>query len=337
MYSIKENIALESYNTFHVAAFARYFVELTDESQVHDFLNSQHHNKHSLFVLGGGSNVLFTRNYQGYIIKPEIMGIERIKEIGRDVFLRAGAGESWDGFVQYCVDHNLGGVENLSWIPGTVGASPVQNIGAYGIEIKDIVEKVEGYFMDSGRKFTLLAADCRFGYRDSVFKKQYKGNIIITHVTFRLNKEPEFNTSYPDLQKEMDEFSDTTIRNIRQAIIKIRKFKLPDHEETGNAGSFFKNPVISEDKIRELKQHFPGIPSYIMNDGSFKVSAAWLIEQAGWKGKKYGKAGTHNRQPLIIINLGGATGADILQCAIRIQNAVMNTFGIKLETEVNII
>ncbi len=336
IYSIHENFPLESYNTFHVKAFSRYFVELSDEEQVNVFLKTRN-TDHPVFVLGGGSNVLFTREFPGTIIRPAIRGINLVKEKGTTVFIRAGAGENWDGFVHYCVAQNLAGIENLSWIPGTVGASPVQNIGAYGVEIRDCIEVVEGFYIDSGKKFMFTANDCRFGYRDSTFKNELKGKVIITHVVYRLTRESLFNTTYPDLLKEMDQYSETTVENIRKAIIKIRKFKLPDPDELGNAGSFFKNPVISAEKHNELKLHFPGMPVYAKNDGTNKVPAAWLIEQAGWKGRKYGNTGTHKRQPLIIVNHGGATGAEILECAMKVRSDVMRMFGIKLEMEVNVI
>lgn len=337
MYSIKENFPLVSYNTFHVTATARYFVELNNESSVRSFLNSRAFEQIPLLVLGGGSNILFTQDFKGVVIHPLIKGIEVTEEKKSHVFLKAGAGENWDSFVQYCVDHNLSGVENLSWIPGFVGASPVQNIGAYGTEIKDFIENVEGYTIQTGKKFRLRANDCRFEYRDSIFKHDLKGKVVITHVTFRLNKDPLYNISYPDLKEEMNNYEDTTIRNIREAIIKIRKFKLPDPAETGNAGSFFKNPVLEVDRAAELKKYYPSVPVYAMNNDTSKISAAWLIEQAGWKGKNFGNAGTHKRQPLIIINRGGATGEEILKCAQKIQKAVMNLFGVRLETEVNII
>lgn len=337
MHPIKENHPLIDYNTFHVAANARYFIEVNDESSVRDFLNTGSYTSLPVFVLGGGSNVLFTKDYPGTIIHPLIRGIEVAGEKASEVKLKVGAGENWDDFVRYCVDHNLGGIENLSWIPGFVGASPVQNIGAYGTEIKDNIEKVEGYLIGTCKKFSLHARDCKFAYRDSIFKNELKGKVIITHVTYRLTREPVFNITYPDLQKEMEVYSDATLQNIRQAIIKIRKFKLPEPSDIGNAGSFFKNPVLTNDRVTELKRFYPGIPVYAIDDSTSKISAAWLIEQSGWKGKNYGNAGTHKRQPLILINRGNATGLEILQCALKIQKAVMNNFGVKLEMEVNII
>jgi UDP-N-acetylmuramate dehydrogenase len=337
MHSIIENFPLLDYNTFHVAAMARYFVELTDDKSVTEFLSVTSGKHEPVFVLGAGSNILFTQDFKGTIIHPAIRGIETSADKGSTVIVKVGAGEKWDDFVQYCVDRDLGGIENLSWIPGLVGASPVQNIGAYGMEIKDNVEKVEGYMIGTGKEFSLKGRECQFAYRDSIFKNELKGKVVITHVTFRLNREPVFNTSYPDLRKEIDEYDDTSLHNIRQAIIKIRKLKLPDPSELGNAGSFFKNPVVSIDRVSELKRFYPGIPAYTMTDSLVKISAAWLIEQSGWKGKRYGNTGTHKRQPLIIINHGNATGKEILHCATIIQKAVMNKFGVKLEMEVNII
>jgi len=337
MNPIKEYFPLLNYNTFHVAAAARYFIELTDESSARDFVTSPFCRQHPVFVLGGGSNVLLTKDFDGTVIHPLLTGIEITGENKSMLKLTVGAGENWDGLVQHCVDHNWGGIENLSWIPGLVGASPVQNIGAYGVEIKDFVEKVEGYRIENGKKFNLPGKECNFSYRNSIFKNELKGKVIITHVTIRLNKDPQFNTGYPELQKEMDGYDDTTLQNIRQAVIKIRKFKLPDPAQTGNAGSFFKNPVVSDGRATDLKRFFPGIPVYKLSDGTCKISAAWLIEQSGWKGKSCGNAGTHTRQPLILINRGRATGEEILLCALKVQKAVMNNFGIRLEMEVNVI
>lgn len=337
MTSVKENYDLQRYNTFQIAAHSRFFVELHDLPSVIDFLNSGFIGQYPYFILGGGSNVLFTHDFPGIIIHPAVMGIEKTHEDDSHVIIRAGAGEEWDGLVDFCVNNNWGGIENLSWIPGHVGACPVQNIGAYGVEIMDYIHTVTGYMIENGRKITLTAKECQFSYRDSIFKNELKNRVLITHVNFRLNKDPLFNTGYPDLKKEMDNYADTTLQNIRQAIIKIRKYKLPDPSETGNAGSFFKNPVIAEKQADDLQRFYPVMPVYNLANGSVKLSAAWLIEQSGWKGKICGNAATHMKQPLIIINRGGATGEEILQCALKIQKAVMNHFAIKLEMEVNVL
>jgi UDP-N-acetylmuramate dehydrogenase len=320
-----------------VAVNARFFIEITDTVSAKDFLASDLVHKYPPFVLGGGSNVVFTKDFEGVIIHPVIQGIEKTGEDKETVTVRAGAGEAWDGFVEYCVNNEWGGIENLSLIPGLVGACPVQNIGAYGVEIMHFIDSVEGFLITSGKKIILSANECQFAYRDSIFKGDLKDQVLITHVNFRLNKIHHFNTCYPDLQKELDKYSETSIRNIRLAIIAIRKNKLPDPLVTGNAGSFFKNPVVEKQKVIALQRFYPGMPCYDQPEGTVKLSAAWLIEQSGWKGRNCGKAGTHPKQPLIIINRGGATGMDIVQCARKIQKAVMNHFAIKLDMEVNVL
>lgn len=334
---LKENFSLLSCNTFGIQANARYYTEPGEISELVEFLHSPLIKEHPLLILGGGSNMLFTRDFDGIVLHPAIKGIEKISETDMHIFIRTGAGENWDSFVARCVENEWSGIENLSWIPGTVGASPVQNIGAYGVEIMDFIDSVEGYYIKDAKKFRLTARECHFSYRNSIFKNDLRNRVVITHVNFRLNKVPEFNTTYPDLKREMDLHAETTLQNIRQAVISIRKAKLPDPAETGNAGSFFKNPVIPAFQASNLKKFYPSIPLYPMNDGSVKISAAWLIEQSGWKGRNCGKAGTHKRQPLILVNLGGATGQDILECATRIQKAVKSQFAIGLEMEVNVI
>jgi UDP-N-acetylmuramate dehydrogenase len=337
MSAIKENFALLGYNTFQVAANARFFIELSALTAVKDFLASDMAGTLPRFILGRGSNVLFTKDFEGIVIHPAIKGIEPIEENNDTITIRAGAGEEWDGFVEHCVDHEWGGIENLSMIPGTVGACPVQNIGAYGVEVMDFIDSVEGYLADNGKMIRLTAKDCQFSYRDSIFKKELKDKVIITHVVFRLFKKHQFKTNYPDLKKELNDFSDTSIKSIRNAVINIRSNKLPDPSVIGNAGSFFKNPIVTKEHANSLLRFYPGIPIYDCSDGSAKLSAAWLIEQCGWKGKNFGNTGTHKKQPLIIINRGGATGAEILQCAQKIQKSVMNHFAIRLEMEVNIL
>jgi|WetSurMetagenome_2_1015567.scaffolds.fasta_scaffold51840_2 UDP-N-acetylmuramate dehydrogenase len=337
MNPVKEHHALFEYNTFHVHAAARFFVELTDIPSVKEFVKSDLLRNQPFFVLGGGSNVLFTRDFDGVIIRSGIMGMEIIQQDASKVLIKVGAGEEWDGLVAFCVKNEWGGIENLSMIPGLVGACPVQNIGAYGVEVKDHIDSVEGYFLSNGKKFILKAGACQFSYRNSIFKNELKNKVIITHVNFWLHKDPVFNTSYPDFKNELDQYDDTNLGSIRAAIKNIRSIKLPDPAETGNAGSFFKNPIVKKEQVDNLLRFYPSIPVYRYSDECSKLSAAWLIEQTGWKGKIFGNTGTHKKQPLIIINRGGATGQEILECALKIQNAVLNHFAIKLEMEVNIL
>jgi len=289
------------------------------------------------FILGGGSNVLFTHNFEGMIIHPQIRGIEKTDESADYIWIRAGCCEDWDNFVQYCVSNNLGGLENLSFIPGTVGACPVQNIGAYGAEVKDCIEKVEIVDVSSHKLLTLSAKECKFGYRDSIFKRNLKNQRIITHVIFRLMKNHRLKTHYPDLKKELKNYPDSTIQTVRQAIIAIRKNKLPDPALLANAGSFFKNPVISTEQADTLRQTYPTMPGYNYERNKVKLSGAWLIEQCHWKGRRIGKVECFKNQPLVIVNHGGATGNEIVHFALKIQNAVQNRFGVLMEIEVNVL
>jgi UDP-N-acetylmuramate dehydrogenase len=334
MVTIHENISLLALNTFGINASARYMAFPVSSDEVVELAQQDRDEWNPKFVLGGGSNVLFTGNYNGLIIHPQIKGIEKTKENDEFVWLRAGCAETWDDFVHYCVAQDLGGLENLSLIPGTVGASPVQNIGAYGVEVRDCIDRVEMVLWDERKKTVMVSGDCRFGYRDSIFKRELKDKTVITHVTFRLNKNHLFKTHYPDLEKELDNYSDTTIQYIREAIISIRRNKLPDPSELGNAGSFFKNPVITLRKANALLKHYPSMPLYNMESGDVKVSAAWLIEQCHWKGRRIGSVESYKKQPLVIVKRGGASGGDILDFARRIQRSVQNLFGISLEMEV---
>lgn len=337
MIKIQENANLVDRNTFHVPAIARYFIETVDVDSVTEFLESELAGKHQIFILGGGSNVLFTGDFDGIVLHPDLKGIETVGEYRDYILVRAGAGENWDDLVDYCVRNNLGGIENLSLIPGTVGASPVQNIGAYGVEVMDVIDTVEGFYIKERKPFRLKAKECRFSYRNSLFKTDLKDQVIITKVCYKLHRKQVFNTRYPDLERELNNYDETTIANIRKAIITIRTNKLPDPAEQGNAGSFFKNPVVPKAQAESLKRFYPVMPEYDLKDGSVKLSAAWLIDQCGWKGRSCGKAATHKKQPLIIINRGGATGKEIYDCALKIQKSVMNHFAIRLEMEVNVI
>lgn len=337
MISPQENFPVTHLNTFHVEALSKYYIEFHNAESVSDFVHSKWKNAYPHFILGGGSNVLFTEDYPGTVIRPLIKGTEIVSETKDTVLIRVGAGEDWDSFVDDCVARNLGGIENLSYIPGSVGASPVQNIGAYGVEVADAIHSVEGIHLDSGNNFLLQPKECRFSYRDSVFKHELKNNAVITYVTFCLQKEHRINTAYPDLNKELNNYEETTIQNIRKAIIAIRRKKLPDPEVIGNAGSFFKNPLVSKEQVDMLRKSINKIPVYEGPDNQYKLSAAWLIEQSGWKGRRWGRTGTYKKQPLILVNHGNASGKEIYECALRIQKAVRNRFAIKLEMEVNVL
>jgi len=337
MSPVKENVSLLHLNTFQLDVKAKYLIELHHTDEISGYLNSDWSGIRPRLVLGGGSNILFTGDFEGLILRPLITGTEITGETDGEVWIRAGAGEDWDNFVKYCVDNGYGGTENLSLIPGTVGASPVQNIGAYGVEVKDIIERVDAVRLEDGMPVSLKAAECRFSYRDSIFKRELRDKMIITHVTFRLSKNHVLRTQYADLEKELNNYPENNIATIRSAIISIRRNKLPDPSILGNAGSFFKNPFISREQANSIRKHNPGMPGHACANGTIKLPAAWLIEQCGWKGKRLGETGTYKRQPLIIVNYGKARGDEILRCALKIQKSVMNNFAIRLEMEVNIL
>lgn len=290
-------------------------------------------------ILGGGSNILFTKDFDGLLLKNDITGITVVKEDRDHIYVEAGAGVNWHSFVMYCVDHNYGGVENLSLIPGNVGASPMQNIGAYGVEIKDVFYKLEAFHMQKKMTRIFTATECEFGYRDSAFKKKYRGMFAILSVTFRLSKNPVFNISYGAIEEELKKMAvdELNIKVISDAVINIRTAKLPDPALIGNAGSFFKNPEINKQCLQELKRIEPAIPSYKINDDTFKIPAAWLIEQCGWKGYRKGDAGCYEKQALVLVNYGSAKGKDILDLSEDIKQSVKKKFHIALEREVNIV
>lgn len=338
---ILENTSLRSINTFRIAAIARYFSILTDA----DELESLPANKMPLLVLGGGSNILFTKNFDGLVLKIDIQGILLLHEDEEYVFVKAGAGENWHQFVLYCIDRGWSGLENLSLIPGNVGASPMQNIGAYGVELEDLFWDLEAYSIKDKKNIIFTKNDCAFGYRESVFKKKYKDQFIILNVTFRLRKKPIFHTSYGAIQQELEKMGVHTITSkaISQAVINIRSSKLPDPAEIGNAGSFFKNPSVSKEQFDMLKKEYPAIVGYANIDGTVKLAAGWLIEQCGpeksisWKGYRLADAGCHAKQALVLVNYGNAGGKEIYDLSERILQSVKERFNVLLEREVNII
>jgi UDP-N-acetylmuramate dehydrogenase len=333
---VRQNYSLKNYNTFGIEAYAKYFSTFTSAEELQTLLSS-HDRELPMLILGGGSNILFTKNYDGFILKNEIPGIRIIKEDEEAIFIKAGAGISWHSFVMYCVNNNYAGVENLSLIPGNVGASPLQNIGAYGVEIKDIFFELEALHIHEKVIQKFSAKDCEFSYRESVFKKKLKDQFAILNVTYRLSKKPVFNISYGAIEEELKKMNVATlsIKAISEAIIHIRTSKLPDPKIIGNAGSFFKNPVISGHELHELREL--KIPSYKIDENQFKIPAGWLIEQCGWKGYRNGDAGCYDKQALVLVNYGNATGKEIYNLSEEIILSVKERFGIVLEREVNII
>lgn len=333
----QKNISLKPYNTFGIEAYAESFVSVTSLDQLQKITE-----KHKdVFILSGGSNVLITKNIRQPVLHLNIQGksIQKNKE-ENIVFVKAMAGENWHEFVLWALENNFGGLENLSLIPGNVGTSPMQNIGAYGIEIKDIFHKLEALEIATGEVRTFYKNDCNFGYRESVFKNIFKGKYLIISVTFQLTKNiHKLNTSYGAIQTELERnnIKNPSIKDVSNAIIAIRESKLPDPKEIGNSGSFFKNPVVSIDQFKDLEKEYPNIPYYRVSDKTIKIPAGWLIEQCGFKGKRFGDAGVHKDQALVLVNYGNATGNEILDMANNILKTVSNKFGIDLEIEVNII
>ncbi len=332
--NVKHNISLKEFNTFGIDAKAEHFIAVHSVNELQQVLQNA---PKKIRLLGGGSNILLTDDVDGLLIKNEIKGIEIVKETARKVIVRAGGGEVWQDFVAGCLSRNLGGVENLSLIPGTVGAAPIQNIGAYGVELKDVFEKLEAINLKTHKTRNFSKKTCRFGYRDSIFKREMKGKYAITHVYFKLDKFPKTQTGYGAIQSVLKEkgIQKPSIQDVSQAVIEIRRSKLPDPAQIGNAGSFFKNPVISESEFAQLKSIAPNVVFYIQSDG-VKIPAGWLIEQSGWKGKRIGNVGSYAHQALILVNHGGAKGQEVWQLAQQIQTSVFEKFGVRLQPEVNV-
>jgi UDP-N-acetylmuramate dehydrogenase len=336
---IRKNISLLPYNSFGIDARAKYFAAFKSIDELEALTNPKLQTLNSKFILGGGSNILLTKNFDGIVLKNEIGGIEVAAEDEQHIYVKAGAGENWHKLVMYCVENGYAGMENLSLIPGSVGASPMQNIGAYGVEVKDIFYEAEAYHIHDGTIQKFSAKECEFGYRESVFKHKYKGGFVIASVTYRLNKKPVFKTTYGAIQQELEKMGVTglTIKAISQSVINIRSSKLPDPKEIGNAGSFFKNPMVDKKQFEQLAKDYPSIPHFPFDDDHVKVPAGWLIEQCGWKGFRRGDAGCYAKQALVLVNYGRATGAEIYDLSEQILQSVKDKFSIVLEREVNII
>ncbi|MEO7305854.1 MAG: UDP-N-acetylmuramate dehydrogenase [Ferruginibacter sp.] len=340
---VLENILIKEYNTFGISAYADLFAKFSSVQELSELLAFKQpktpNSKPKTLILGGGSNILFTKNFNGLVLKNELLGIKEITEDAHHIYVQAGAGVNWHQFVLHCIDNGWAGVENLSLIPGNVGASPMQNIGAYGAEIKDVFYSLEAFHIRDQKIINFTLNDCEFGYRDSVFKRKYKDEFVITAVTYRLNKIPHYNISYGAIGQELEKIGvkDLTLQAVSQAVINIRSSKLPNPAEIGNAGSFFKNPEIQNSKFKSLKESFPGIVGYDLPNGNVKLAAGWLIEQCGWKGYRKGDAGCHEKQALVLVNYGNAKGSEIYELSEEILQSVKEKFGVGLEREVNIV
>lgn len=329
-------VSLRAFNTFGLDVRARHYVQITEPGHL-DWLNGNAtFRTQPRFILGGGSNVIFADHYEGLVVHNCITGW-RVAVIDPDsIFVEAGSGMNWHELVMIAVQKNWGGIENLALIPGTVGAAPIQNIGAYGAELASVLERVDAYDLRTGSIVTLSTADCQLGYRDSIFKREAAGRYVIVNVTLRLQRYPKPNTSYAALRDELGENTKPTVRDVAEAVIRIRRSKLPDPAVLGNCGSFFKNPVVGHQQFAHLQAQYPAIPHY-HNPQGIKVPAAWLIEQCGYKGRRLGNVGVHDKQALVLVNHGGATGSEVAALAADIQAAVQARFHIALEREVNIV
>ena len=337
---ISENISLKPFNTFGIDVSSRYFARFDTLDKLQELLESaQFTQTTNRLILGGGSNLLLTGNYNGIVVKNELKGMELVGEDDMYYYVRSGAGEIWHQFVMYCIKNNYAGLENLALIPGCVGASPMQNIGAYGVEIKDVFHSLEAIRISDKHIQNFTLTECSFGYRESIFKNKEKNKWIILSVTFRLLKRPTLNTSYGAIEAELDKMNldMITIKDIAQAVIQIRTSKLPDPAVIGNAGSFFKNPVVPMAVYEKIKASYNNAPCYPVNETEVKVPAGWLIEQAGWKGKTFDNFGVHKNQALVLVNYGGATGKQIYNLSTEIIEDIKSKFGVELEREVNII
>jgi UDP-N-acetylmuramate dehydrogenase len=335
---IQQNISLKPFHTFGMDVKASRFAAFKTTEELQGILAEEAASSERILVLGGGSNILFCSDFEGLVLKNEIEGIEVVMETDEHYFVKAGAGVNWHQFVLYCVHHGYAGVENLALIPGSVGASPIQNIGAYGVELKDVFYELEAMRIADGEMVVMKKADCLFGYRDSIFKRSYQNKFVITSVTFLLHKKPVLNTTYGAINEELREMgvSNPLLNDIAQAVMNIRNSKLPDPTKIGNAGSFFKNPEITQTHYHQLKLQYPNLSGYPTSANKMKIAAGWLIEQCGWKGFRKGDAGCYQKQALVLVNYGKASGGEILQLSHEIVSSVFEKFGIMLEREVNV-
>ncbi len=348
---IEENVSLKGYNSFGIEVRSRKFAAFAHQEELGSLLEFAAGGGPGgslgfagdegmrVLILGGGSNILFTKNFDGLVLKNDIGGIELIREDEHYVYVRVGAGQNWHGFVEYALQRNWAGIENLSLIPGSVGASPMQNIGAYGVEIKEVFYELEAWSLEDKKVYSFSLNDCELGYRDSVFKHRHKGSFVILNVVYRLNKTSKFNIAYGAIREELDNMGvqELSIQVISKAVINIRRSKLPDPAVIGNAGSFFKNPVVSGEQFASLLELSPGIVGFPNPDGTVKLAAGWMIEQCGWKGYRKGDAGCHAQQALVLVNYGRASGEEIYALSEEIAKSVKKKFGIGLEREVNIV
>jgi len=335
---IEKNFSLKDFNTFGIDAKAKLYSIVRSEEDIDKALKKSEQER--LFILGGGSNILFTKNFEGLVIKNDIKGFKTVEETSNHVIIEAGAGVNWHEFVLNCIDKGYGGIENLSLIPGNVGASPMQNIGAYGTEIKDVFEYLDAYHLESGKIHRFTSSDCKFGYRESVFKNVYKDQYVICRVALKLSKKHTLNTTYGAIEDELkaQKISNPTIRDVSNAVIAIRQSKLPDPKIIGNAGSFFKNPLVSNEELKSLIKENADIPHYPGPDNNVKLAAGWLIEKCGWKGKTIDdRYGVHHLQALVLVNLKNSKGNEILELSEQIMKDVKEKFNISLEREVNIL
>lgn len=330
-----ENVSLAPHNSFGLDVKARYYTKI---SSVDELSNLDSNSPMLTLVLGGGSNILFTADFDGLVLHNMLLGKEVLREDDEHVFVRTGAGENWHGFVEYCITKGFAGVENLALIPGQIGASPIQNIGAYGVEVKDVFHELEAWHLKEKKLYSFSPSDCAFGYRDSVFKNRYKDEFMITSVTYRLNKKPTFHTSYGAIAQELEKMGvqDLSIRAIGDAVIRIRRYKLPDPAVIGNAGSFFKNPEVDKATFNQLRSNFEDIVGHPLAGDKVKLAAGWMIEKAGWKGHRKGDAGVHEKQALVLVNYGHAKGREIYDLSEEILISIQEMFGVLLEREVNI-